>query len=1061
MIASLETTRGAVRQAVDDPALRAVVERFFATQQAEDVDGYLALWSAKASRPTLAQLKYVFESGDDEFSDVSIAAVSPSAAGPGAVRVRVNATRQRTMPGATPDAPVRTMRTTAPWNLVFVREADEWKLLREGPAIEGLLDALLESKTTEERDALLGNETDLVNDLFLNAIARRASQSAQMSRYAEAQRQYELLRDVARRVGNLKVAGEALQNLANSLYYQRNYHAALQYYDERLALERTRDDPESIASALLGTATVRYTLAEYGTALAAYREALAIQERLGEERPIAVTLISTGNVLYLQGDYPAAIADYTRSRDINKRILNAIGEADALSGIGRVYLAQGDYLSALEAFAGVLAERKSRNQRHDQGAVLLSIGDVHFRLGNLDHARRAFDEARAHFEFTKTPADVGRAWQALALTDLVASRFSLAEQGYGKASAACAAAADSECVASTIVGLAFAQTAQEKYPEGIASYRKGIDAFTALNRREQAARAEIGLAQALAGSEDFKGSLTASAHARTEAEALRNDDVTWRALVSEANALRHLRERARATAAAEAAVAIVERLAEASKARPSIQVPRDSSAAFGMLALLQADAADGAAAFELIERMRTHDLRALLARGERDITRGMTDAEREEERTLAVDVVSLDAQVSREKSLPKPDAARIARLEKAVAEAIDRRAAQQRRLFERLPALKVWRGQMPPATRADLEALLTDKTTVVLQFVVGEDTLLVIAARRNDEGLQFSSMFEAATRKAIAVRVATLLQQEMLTDPAKWKAAAKELVPGLSAVIGNATRAIVVPHEVLWRVPFEALPTDEGYVADTASVVYAPSITALVKSPPPEPLATAPTPPTEAVSDRPSPVVVVAAPQLPAAVVDGLAQTAPDWPIRLAASGEREVKELSASIDPERLIVIQADGASEAAVRERIRQADVLHLAAPFRVNGASPLFSQMLLTPDASNDGALESREIMNLDLAARVAIFSDGTAMTMREAADEVPAIAWAWRAANVRTVVMPRWTADEARSTEMLTELHARLRAGDTPEAAVQSARAKVRRSSAGAVPLQWAGWIVIVE
>jgi CHAT domain-containing protein len=430
----------------------------------------------------------------------------------------------------------------------------------------------------------------------------------------------------------------------------------------------------------------------------------------------------------------------------------------------------------------------------------------------------------------------------------------------------------------------------------------------------------------------------------------------------------------------------------------------------------------------------------------------MTAAEREEERTLAVEIVSLNAQVTREKALPKPDSARIARLEKSLAEAVEKRTAQQQRLFERLPALKVWRGQMTPATRADVETLLTDRDTLLMQFVIDEDALLVILARRNESGVQFSTLFERAPRKAIADRVAKLLQPATLKDADAWRLAANELVPGLAATFGSAKRAIVIPHEVLWRVPFDAFPTDSGILAETTSVVYAPSITALVRSPA--------VGGSNAQTEPPTSVVVVAAPRIAATVVDALARTAPDWTLRTAARGEVEAKELSAIIPAERLVLVQADDASEAAVRDRIVGADVFHFAGPFRVNGASPLFSPMLLAPDPGNDGTLESREIMNLDLAARLAILSDGAAMTMREAADEVPAVAWAWRAAGVRTVLMPRWSADDEPSLQLLTELHARLRAGESPETAIQAARAKVR-ASAGAAPLQWAGWIVIVE
>ena len=63
--------------------------------------------------------------------------------------------------------------------------------------------------------------------------------------------------------------------------------------------------------------------------------------------------------------------------------------------------------------------------------------------------------------------------QALALVDLVASRFTLAEDEYRKSSDSCRAAGDDECVAGAVAGLAFAETAQEKFAEGIALVQEG------------------------------------------------------------------------------------------------------------------------------------------------------------------------------------------------------------------------------------------------------------------------------------------------------------------------------------------------------------------------------------------------------------------------------------------------------------------------------------------------------------------------------------------------------------------------------------------------------------
>ncbi len=993
----------------------------------------------------------MFASGADKYSEIAIARLT--AVGDG-VQVRVAATRERSSPARVPGDPPRVLRSNTQWSLLYVREDGEWKLVKEGSAIEGVADALIGAESAAEREAILAADADLVGRELVAALSRRAGQAAQLQAYTLARTGFERMRDVARLVGDLAFEGEALQNLANAYYYLRDFPAALAAYTARLAIERERGDADGISGSLLGIATVRYSQAEYGDALAAYREALAVQEKAGEQGMVAGTLISTGNVLYLQGDYAGAIAEYARSRDIFRKVANAAGEADALEGMGRVLLAQGDYPAALQAFIGVLADARSRNSRDEAATALLSIGDVHFRLGNLESARSAFDEARGHFAASKNPAGEGRAWQAMALNDLAAARFKLSEDEYLRSAATCEQAGDKECGAGATVGLAFAQAAQEKFVEAIATYRAAIDAFTALKRPEPAARARIGLSQALLGSGDLAGAVSVATRARADAEAIANDDVLWRALVAEASAMRKLRARPAALSSAEAAIAAIGRLVETAKVRPSAPVSRDSSTAFGLLALLQAEAGDAAVAFETIEKMRVHDLRLTLAAVERDIARGMSDAEREEERVLAADLVSLHAQITRERGLPKPDAARISALQARIDAASTRWVAQQDRLFSRLPDLRTWRGHLAPATRGDLEPLLDEGSTIVLQLVVCEDVLLAVVARHTGDGVAFNAHFEGASRRQVAERVARLMDPATQISESAWRLDAAALIPGLAAVVGRASRAIVIPHEILWRVPFEAIPTESGYLADATSVVYVPSVSALIS-------ARAAAAGDQAISVIPGSLVAAGASTLSHAIVERIEQTAPGWVLRSVANVEVELQAVAAAADPDRTLVLQGESSTETLVRERLRVADIIHLSAPFRVNGGSPLFSPMLFAADRANDGILEPREIMNLDLEARVAVLSDSAALSMRDAADDVTAVLWAWEAAGVSSLVLARWPVAAGSSTALLSAFHAELRAGATPEMALQTARRRLRTNSDTASPGAWAGWLLMAR
>jgi CHAT domain-containing protein len=83
----------------------------------------------------------------------------------------------------------------------------------------------------------------------------------------------------------------------------------------------------------------------------------------------------------------------------------------------------------------------------------------------------------------------------------------------------------------------------------------------------------------------------------------------------------------------------------------------------------------------------------------------------------------------------------------------------------------------------------------------------------------------------------------------------------------------------------------------------------------------------------------------------------------------------------------------------------------------------------------------------------------MSMRNAAAAAPVLHWAWLAAGVPALVMPRWVGDETASEAIVVELHARLKAGDAPAEALRAARLKIRKNDATSAPFFWAGWMVV--
>jgi CHAT domain-containing protein len=725
------------------------------------------------------------------------------------------------------------------------------------------------------------------------------------------------------------------------------------------------------------------------------------------------------------------------------------GEARALEGLGRTYAAQGDYAAALTAYAGVLAEGRARNDRGRQATATQSLGDIHLRLGNADAARKFYEESRDHHLAQKNVAGAGRVWQGLGMTELIAGRVEPAEQAYTRSATMCASAADDECVAHALVGLGFAQSAQEKYAEAVASYQKGIAGFTALGNREAAARGEIGLSQAFTGLEDFTAALAASERARHAAIALDNDDVLWRALTADARALRRKGAGSQAVAAARAAVSVVERMQEAALGKPATAIPSDAQAAYASLVVLQSETGDATGAWVSATRMRALHRRTSLAVNEREIARGMTAEEREKERTMASDLLSLLAQAARQRALPKPDQARIAALEERIAAASAARSQWMDGLYARLPDLRIWRGLHPPPSDEELAAVF-GPGTVLLEFVVDDEDVAVVVASAAPK-LSIAAYTSAIRRRTLAERVNALMQGRTVRDAVLWRKAALEisrlLPPEVWKTLETAAKVIVLPHDILWRLPFEALPLKDSYLGDRVQIVYAGSRAALVHA------ARAPARPVKTMS-------ATAAPDLSPAMKERLEQTAPGWTIRAGETAAHEAQAAAAIYGDDGSVLTSVD-ATEAALISRFANASAIHIASPFRINGASPLFSPILMTADKTHESAetesLELREVMNLSVQPAAVLLTDGAATSMRDGAAGADVLQWAWLAAGAPSILLARWVGDADASEALLTEFHRQLLKGVGPPEALQTARAVVRKRPEWAAPFFWAGWM----
>jgi len=899
-----------------------------------------------------------------------------------------------------------------------------------------------------------------------------------------------------------------------------DFASATDFYNQRLSLAREMADEEATAASLLGLATIAYSRAEYTPALGFYREALVIYEKREEGTSIGRTLVSVGNVQFLQAEYDEAAASYHRALTLLVTGMDTQGATYARSGLARVFGAQGDLAAALQMYGQVLTDTRAAaamdpRQTLSVVSVLESIGDIHFRLGNTDQARASFDEGRRLGDAVASVA--GRIFGLLGLTEIVAGRFDAALANYTESKARYEAGKIPAGVAHAWTGIGFSHAAREKFADAIPAYRTAIRLFEAEKENEGAGRAWLGLSIAQSGALDYPAALESAQKVRTIAALVKSEDLAWRADVRVGEVLRKLTKVDEARQSFQNAITAIDRLAADAPTNPEARRHLDDSAsAWSGLALALASQGDAPGALAAVEARRAHVRRVQLGGFQRDITRGTTPEERAEEQAIVRELISTRVQLKAELNNGKPDAARVERLQGQLVAHLAKRADQQSRLYTRLPELQQWRGLPPasplaspkppsgaggkpvsgeggPISAEELNTLVPDARALVVEYLLADDELLVVSVAHRDAapasplaspkppsgeggkplagaggtppsgegGPDVAVTIVPLKRRDLAEKVSQAMEAAVLKDAAEWRKRsapiAAALLEPIAARLRDRDRVVVVPDDLLWKVPFEALPSGEGDLSSRARVTYATSLATLALQ---RRIADAPAPPDRLVAG------IAGAPAIPAAIRAQVALTSHGWKELDAAASLAAAREI-AKVYGDAATIRTADEATESAVRALLETSDVVHLLAPLQISGPTPLFSSLLLaggteeggsrtapTTSPDNDGRWEAREWFNLNGRARVLVIPDASTFGAAGIGGAMDAFAWAAAAANVSSLVIGRWPGDGFAPDGFLNALHAQLAKGIPVGEAWRAATLSAREKSGGA-PAGWAG------
>ncbi|MFI7546831.1 CHAT domain-containing protein [Actinoplanes sp. NPDC049599] len=307
-----------------------------------------------------------------------------------------------------------------------------------------------------------------------------------------------------------------------------------------------------------------------------------------------------------------------------------------------------------------------------------------------------------------------------------------------------------------------------------------------------------------------------------------------------------------------------------------------------------------------------------------------------------------------------------------------------------------------PPSVGELAAALGD--AVLVELIAHGGAILAVVVRDGRAGLHRLGTREQA-RQAVRQHRFALRRLVTLGDPAAARAAAAQAAGRLDTQLLAPLRAliadrplVIAPIGDLHGLAWAALPACAG-----RPVTVVPSAAAWLRA-------------CRSAPPAGGPAVLVAGPRLP--------------------EGEQEVAALAAA-DPAATVLTGA-AASAAAVTAALRAAPLAHIAAHGVFRADAPLMSTLELA-----DGPLTAYELERLGRAPAVVVLSAcDSGLSGVQAGDELLGLAAVLLGAGTRTLIASVLPVPAGRTADLMLDLHARLRRGTGPAAALAGAQQHLR-------------------
>ena len=831
--------------------------------------------------------------------------------------------------------------------------------------------------------------------------------------------------------GNLDAAASYFESLARTTPNSANALAGLGWsyarsfrFDEGIrAFSKAIDLDPDLPEALHGLVQSYSRTGRYQKSWESSHALADAARRRADFEMLAYAQMMKGTIAYFRGDYRTALRFLHESRTLAEAIGDRGRVASSVNNSAGVYSISGDHQKALEFSELSLELARATGSKQAELNALGNVGTAQKDLGRYTEALAPYDEA------LRLAREAGFQNQESMLLANMAEALALRGD-------------EDEAVRTYTEALAIAEQSQNLAAEAFAS----VSLASLIRNRGDYDDAAILFRRVLS-----IGEQTGEARAIWEAQAGLGSTYEKQGKVDKA--IEHYA----------AAVALYDEIREGLAIESfGHSFLEDKDEAYLSIVHLLASRGDLEEAFLYAEKFKAKGFLDILARGQPLFETHLPEDVRFELDEIQQALHATHAELSRERASESPARATTVGLEERITELELRKSTILDRVREEQPSFYQL-AVSEPIDAASLQTRVLEPGQVLLEYLVGDERVSVFVVTRDE--LHYLEL--PITRQELRQRLAAMSQlfeassgpddslfnaelADFSLPPAK--ALYDMLVAPLEAWLPEGSALVIVPDDVLFYLPFEALVVDSEeaghrydfgaatFLLERHTVSYSPSASLL-------------DPELDRARQTDRGVLALGNPSLG------------EWAGEFGPlpNSETEVEAIRDAFSGYDNAVLTGEAASEAAFKREANRYSILHFATHFSSDDSQPMYSRLVLglDPDTDDDGVLQTYEIFDASLNAELAVLSAcNTGHGRLRKGEGLIGVSRAFSFAGVPSLVVSLWSVDDRATAEIMELFYRHLRTGADKAEALRQAKIDYVRTAPGEKkdPFYWAPFIL---